>query len=496
MYILHIFSGASKAFISKLYVNLLTKSIKEYFPLEKITYICYYIIVLLKKGFDVQMRITFAKLMTFISVLTLLLAFHSLSADAIDPKYETVKVGLSYSSTAKSQVTLSSASGFYGGYMNGSAFVNLYPLGATTLTITPAGVGAVSINGTVSNTVGGNFAVSPVNGVVSIDGKNYRGGVEFIPDSNGRLTVINFVNINDYIAAVVGKEMSPTWNIEALKAQAVCARSYAVTTWNRHSSLGFNLCATQDCQTYLGMSGETESTIRAANETKDQLLMYNGSVVQALYSSSNGGSIGYAKYVWGNDVPYLQAGPDPYEANTGNPRASWSVDLTKADIKKKLANASVNIGEITDFKVTGADEYGRTYEVTIYGTNGTHVLKNDKTRSFFGLYSQRYSITPKGSSSQPPVVKVMGSDSSADLTWFIAMGSKVSLGLGSDYYSISSSGKQLHTGSVANANSWVINGSGWGHGLGLSQYGAKGMADQGFTYDQILTFYYKGAYLQ
>ncbi len=442
------------------------------------------------------MNIRLKILSKFILLITLVLTFSTIHSYAIDPKYETVKVGLFYSSTAKSQVTLSSSSGFYAGYMDGSSFVGLFSFSETSLKVTAYGNGAVSVGDNVCNTVGGNFALSPINGTVSIDGALYRGGVEFIPDSSGRLTVINFVNINDYVAAVVGKEMSPSWPIEALKAQAVCARSYCITTWNRHSSLGFNLCATQDCQAYLGMSGESESTLRAARETKDQLLMYNGSIVQTLYSSSNGGSIGYAKYVWGNDIPYLQAGPDPYEENTGNPRASWSVTLTKSDIKKKLDNASVNIGEITDFKVTGADEYGRTYEVTVYGTNGTYVLKNDRTRSFFGLYSQKYTITPSGSDAVAPYVHVVGSNSEAGVNWFVAKGSQSTANLTSGYYSLSSSGKQQHVGTAANADSWIINGSGWGHGLGMSQYGAKGMANRGFTYDKILTFYYKGAYLQ
>lgn len=436
--------------------------------------------------------------LTFTLIIALIFTMFSIQVCAIDPKYETVKIGLFYSSSAKSTVTISSDSGFYAGYMNDSQFVSTFSFGETSLTVTPSGGSAVVVGGSVCNTVNGNFALSPVNGIVKIDGTAYRGGVEFIPDSNGRLTVINFVNINDYVAAVVGKEMSPSWHIEALKAQAVCARSFCITTWNKHSSLGFNLCGTQDCQAYLGISGESESTLRAASETRDQLVMYNGSVVQALYSSSNGGSIGYAKNVWGNDVPYLQASADPYEANTGNPRASWSVTLTKADIKTKLAKASVNIGDITDFKVTGADEFGRTYEVTIYGTNGTHVLKNDKTRSFFGLYSQKYTITPTGASTQVPYVHVIGANSSASVNWFLARSAVATEAVTGGYYVISANGVQPYSGAteVSNADSWVINGSGWGHGLGMSQYGAKGMAEQGYTYDKILSFYYKGAYLQ
>ncbi|MBQ4526908.1 MAG: SpoIID/LytB domain-containing protein [Clostridia bacterium] len=412
---------------------------------------------------------------------------------AIDSKYETVKIGLYYSSSAKSQVNLSSDSGFEAGYMDGSNFVVQSSLPGTSFSVS-ASSGGVMIEGVYYAYENGNFALKPLSGTLYIDGEAYRGGVEFITDSKGLLTIINFVNINDYVAAVVGKEMSPIWHIEALKAQAVCARSYCITTWNKHSSLGFNLCNTQDCQVYHGISGETESTVLASLETKDQLLMYGQSVAEALYSSSSGGSTGYSKYVWGNDVPYLQAVADPYDLSSDNPKAAWSVTLTKEDIKKKLTNASINIGDIIDFKVTGADEYGRTYEITIYGTNGNYVLKNDRTRSFFGLYSQKYTIS--GSAVPNETLYALTSTDAVAVTSFNVLSSTANIVPESFYISGAGGLKCYSDVDDTPSDSYVIHGSGWGHGLGMSQYGAKAMAEQGFDYIQILQHYYVGTYVQ
>jgi len=428
------------------------------------------------------------------------LSFAALSAYAIEPQYETIQIGLAYGVSAKSEVTLSSVCGFDAGYMDGSHYTPLeYGFDEVSLTITPNSSASVCINGIACDLPYGNYALLPRNGEVNIDGTVYRGGVKIIPDESGKLTVVNFVNINDYIAGVVGREMSPSWPLEALKAQAVCARSYAVKNWHKHSSHGFNLCNTQDCQVYLGTGGESESTISASEQTKDQIIMHGSSVAEALYSSSNGGSLAYSKYVWGNDIPYLTASYDPYDAASQNPRSSWDVTLTKEQIKSKLDQKDIDIGEIVDMKVTGADEYGRTYEVTIFGTNGQYPIKNDQTRSFFGLYSQKYTITPVGDSSDAiqPVFAIT-KDGVKSVTSFTIKGSRTTLD-NNDYISVKSSTDSVQyqtKASPAAPESFVINGSGWGHGLGMSQYGAKVMAEQGFDYVDILKFYYNGVELR
>ena len=420
----------------------------------------------------------------------------AITSYAIDAKYETVKIGLFYSSTAKSQVSLSSDESFEVGYMDSNNFISQYTFSEPNLTVSYGGNGVIMVNGVGTNITNSSFALKPINGIVSVNGSNYRGGIELIPDSNGNLTVVNFVNINDYIAGVVGKEMSPSWHIEALKSQAVCARSYTITTWRKHSSNGFNLCSTQHCQAYLGMSGETDSTIRAAMETLDQVVMYGESVAETLYSSSSGGASAYSKNVWGSDVPYLTAVKDPYEAYVDNPKAHWEVTLSKSDIKNSLSKSSIDIGEITDMKVTGADEFGRTYEVTIYGTGDNYVLKNDRTRTFFGLNSQMYAVIPQGGNAIAEPLSVLSGAGQAKADSFALKGSKSSKTMSDGFYIKSSTSSRLYALQSTNPDSWLLSGSGWGHGLGMSQYGAKGMAEQGFEYKDILMFYFPGTYVQ
>ncbi len=420
-----------------------------------------------------------------------------MSASALDAKYETVKIGIYYGSSAKSSITVSSDQNFQVGYMDDSVFVPCYAFPESNLSINYVTATSLNINGNIYNFPGNNFALLPDSGVVNINGTSYRGGVEFASTSPTGYTVINFVGINDYIAAVVGKEMSPSWHIEALKAQAVCARSYTISTWSKHSSYGFNLCGTQDCQAYLGISGESESTIRAAAETKDQILTYNGTVASTLYSSSNGGSSAHSKYVWGNDVPYLQAVKDIYEDPAETSYSPWQVTLTNAQIQEKLTAKGINIGNVYDMKVTGADEYGRTYNVTIYGTNGTYELKNDSTRTFFGLRSQKYTITSH--SVQAPALYVQSSVGKTSLGYYSAVTSSgIKAAASDDLYAIGSHGTRHHvsTSSSVAPGTYVLDGAGWGHGLGMSQWGAKAMADRGFGYADILNFYYKGTTLE
>lgn len=456
--------------------------------------VCYYIIdlILQKKRSDLMKRILSICLI-FIFLFTLI---NFTNVSALDFKYETVKVGLYYSSSAKTNFTLSSDTGFQLGYMQDNVFVPLYAMAETSLSIGFSSSVSLMINGVLADIANSNIAFVSNSGVISLDGSAYRGGIELVPTVENAFTVINFVNINDYIASVVGKEMSPSWNIEALKAQAVCARSYTISTFNKHSSLGFNLCATQDCQVYKGISGESETTVRAAQETKDQVLTYNGNVASTLYSSSNGGSTAYSKNVWGNDVPYLTAKLDIHENPAEITNSPWQVKLTNEEIKEKLSEKDIDIGDVYDMKVTGADEFGRTYKVTIYGTKGNYELINDKTRTFFGLRSQKYSIT----------------DSKTNTAKLYAKGSGDS-DLLSSYNCISSGGikeapanigVQTVSGvknySIRNASvpdgTYLLDGTGWGHGLGMSQWGAKAMADKGYLYTDILDFYYTGTILE
>ena len=123
------------------------------------------------------------------------------------------------------------------------------------------------------------------------------------------ITVINDICMENYIQGVLPAEMPSSWNLEALKAQAIAARTYAVANYGKHGSQGFDLVDTQMDQVYNGISAETESSNKAVLETEGIIMTYNNKPITAMYSSSAGGQTHSALESWGNDIPYLQSVP-------------------------------------------------------------------------------------------------------------------------------------------------------------------------------------------
>lgn len=154
-----------------------------------------------------------------------------------------------------------------------------------------------------------NYAViKPVSGFVSVKGKWYRG--EFIVyNQNGALTIINHVNIEDYIRGVVPSEMPSSWSFEAHKAQAVAARSYALANIGKRANYGYDLKDTPEDQAYGGASAERANTNKAVEDTKGIVLIYNLKIIPAYYSASAGGQTSSSADVWMRNLPYLKSVP-------------------------------------------------------------------------------------------------------------------------------------------------------------------------------------------
>lgn len=154
-----------------------------------------------------------------------------------------------------------------------------------------------------------NIVLKPsTGGFISAKSKWYRGHL-IIQNKNKKLTVINEVDLEDYIKGVVPSEMPSSWELEALKAQAIAARSYALANLGKRASLGYDLKDTPEDQAYGGASAETSKTNKAVDETSGLVLTYNYKVVSAFYSASAGGQTVTAKEAWGNDVPYVRSVP-------------------------------------------------------------------------------------------------------------------------------------------------------------------------------------------
>lgn len=256
---------------------------------------------------------------------------------------------------------------------------------------------------------------------------------------------IKTIKIEEYLRGVLPKEMSPSFHKEALKAQAVAARTFALRNRKRHKDKGYDLCNTNHCQLYGGLSDAHERTDWAIDETFGEVLVFNDKLIEASFHTDSGGMTENAVDVWGTDFPYLRAAT---EVKTKT--MPWTVKISLKDFSKKLAADKKNVGDVKFVKVTNLE-----------------IGKITDDRSASGRVKE---LTVIGSAAQ---IKLTGDDM------------RYILALKSTMFDIAVSGDDL-----------VINGYGWGHGVGLSQYGAQAFAEKGYTYDQILAHYYKGATLK
>ncbi len=364
----------------------------------------------------------------------------------------------------------------------------------------------------------------------------YRGGFTYQRVSGGNLTVVNVLELDDYVKGVICYEMGRTWPLEALKTQAICARSYALRRLNTHNSLGFDLCNSDSCQVYRGAGtkrtdyGPSEVSDQAVEETAGEVLWYNGKLVDAVFSSSHGGASEDAKNIWGtdtvNDAPYLQGVIDPYEQDVDdrNPYSPWTVTYTADQLIQRLrsygfgANTSVDHLELTYSKM------GNVIEAKVCFTNGKSKTITSRSRpgirSVFGLNSIRFTVngqtvTPGTKTETEPSdgYAVNQSDTLDSLEdSYTISGDGAVAPMKDDLYVLDGNGKAVvleptSSGSTSNGSnegggkvtvsgsSYVFNGRGWGHSVGMSQFGANAMARRGFTYDQICAFYYPGTTL-
>lgn len=328
-------------------------------------------------------------------------------------------------------------------------------------------------------------------------GYRYYGGFEYRRAVGGSISVINVVNIEDYVKCSVPWEIGSDKPLEAIKAQAVCARTYAVMQ-TRHRSQGFDVCSTDDCQVYQGVAASSAVSDRAVDETAGVYMYYNDQYVEAYYYSSNGGASEDAKNVWGNEVGYLKGKTDPFEAYVA-PRIgnyNWSMTFTKSDLAARLQSRGISIGVVNDVYISEFTPNGNVYSLTFVGSAGTRTVTREACRTTLGLRSLRFTIG--GASGATYYVN----DSSSTLSGLRGVytisgsGTVSQYGGGLDAYVITSEGtSKLERNSLSSAPSsdtFTFTGSGWGHNVGMSQWGAVAMAEQGYNYRDILQFYYTG----
>ena len=268
---------------------------------------------------------------------------------------------------------------------------------------------------------------------LSVSDRTFRGDLVCESKDNGFI-IINRLSLEDYLRGVVPKEMPSSWNIEALKAQTVAARTFALFQIEKHQDELWDVMATVMSQVYGGKSAETVSSDRAVRETSGQILTYNQRPILAYFHSNSGGNTDATQEVFGTELPYLEGVNDPY--STGTKADTWEANFSIEQINSALA--SDGITGVTNLSPAQTSPWGRVNRIRFQTTNGSKELSANTVRLRLGS-------------------TVMKS------TWW----------------------------QVTNQNSqWHFQGRGYGHGVGMSQWGAKAMADQGNDYLMILKHYY------
>lgn len=304
-------------------------------------------------------------------------------------------------------------------------------------------------------------------GPVVIGGRAYRGEVLILPRAEARITVVNVVDLEQYLFGVVPREIGarPVEEIEAIKAQAIAARTYAVSSLGARDALGFDVHATILDQVYGGLADEDSIVNRAVRETRGEILTHASRPILAYYSSTCGGRTAAIEqsWPWRAPQPYLKSvsdmvpGTDVAYCSTSS-RYHWTTSWTRDQLVEVLGEtlkahtglASVSAEPVRDIAITGTNDGGRV-TVRLIAGGRDYQLRAD---------SVRWVLRPPSGSG------ILNSSRISSIRPTSANGQITSLD---------------------------IEGGGWGHGIGMCQVGAMGRARAGQTYRQILTTYYTGA---
>jgi len=296
--------------------------------------------------------------------------------------------------------------------------------------------------------------------------RQYRGKLEIYPVDEKSFNIINLINVEEYLFSVVPSEMPAWWPEEALKAQAIAARSYVFAHLGRHAKSGYDLCDTVHCAAYNGVGSEHSRTNQAVLSTLGEVCYYQDSVVDAVYSSNSGGYSESSEDVWGHSYPYLTGVSSMLEDGFDFP-------LEPYQVREWLINES--------------DSYSG---IPLYaGFNKYRWIKIMPVEYILDKYhlQELKNILPQGRSKGGSIDKILIQGKEKEIT---LKRDSIRSGLGDlrsnrfimdKIYSVDGIIEQI-----------IFYGSGWGHNVGMDQTGAAGMAEDGYTYQDIINHYYQG----
>ena len=352
--------------------------------------------------------------------------------------------------------------------------------------------------------------------IVSYSNNKYRDNLHFVDQTNGML-VKNVLELDKYLYGVVGPEMGNYAEMEALKAQAVASRSYALARINTNAV--FDVSNDVNSQVYSGYNAEIvpggHRVIEAVQATAGEVIFYNNQLVTAFFHSNAGGYTENSENVWSASLPYLKATPSPYDVyafelptqSSGWPASTykWEKHFTYSEAQKMISqwnNNSKNnpqIGNLQNIVLQklnfGSDISnfsGRVTELKIFGSSGAATAFKDQIRSVFGLRSTKFDIE------MDSTVYIKNGDNQVQLVNYHGNLQVISNGgviqeanVGSSNFVIKNKNQSKNVPKIFTTISFY--GQGFGHGVGMSQWGARGMANAGYNYRQILEHYYNQA---
>jgi stage II sporulation protein D len=280
--------------------------------------------------------------------------------------------------------------------------------------------------------------------MLRVNGRRYRDGIKILLNSKGKLNVINELGIEGYLYGVMSREVSPGWHIEALKAQAVVSRTYVMKNLGKHDREGFDLSATMTSQVYGGVEAEDPRTTEAVDLTRGEVITYNGELIKSFFHSNCGGHTEDVSNVWEGEqqVPYLKGRVCVFCKESY--QYYWEKTIEKEMVKQKLNENGYNVGDIKKIKILGRSSSGRVTCLRIYHTGGHLEIRAHNFRMIM----------------DPSLIR-------------------------STLFAIEQMGNRIR-----------FYGRGWGHGVGMCQWGAKGMAERGVNYRHILQYYYPGTKIE
>ncbi len=270
--------------------------------------------------------------------------------------------------------------------------------------------------------------------------KRYSGKLNiFLLDSE--ILVVNVLKIEKYLSSVVGSEMPTKWPIEALKAQAIASRTYALK--QKGNNL-FDIDSTQKNQVYNGLESRTYKTTRAVKSTRSLVLTHNNKLINALFHSSSGGMTENSQDVWKNKYPYLTSVKD---FDKKNPNFRWQKKFSS----KELTNLFPKIGGLKNIEILDITRTGRVKNVKLFGDYGSDKMSGVDLRKRLGLKSNfaRFKFFEEEPKNTFPIKQGL-----------------------------------------------IVFGQGSGHGVGMSQWGAKYMASKGLKAEKILKHFYRGVQIK